>query len=53
MYILFVTLLSLIELNIELQGPEFKTIDECWQVATYVARSPEVFSVRCQLKDND
>jgi len=52
MYILFVTLVSLLPLDIELQGPKFQTIDECWTVAQYVARGPEVFNVRCALVED-
>lgn len=50
MYILFVTLVSLLNNDIELQKDGFTTIDSCWAVAEQVARSPEVFSVRCVLE---
>ena len=50
MYILFVTLVSLVAVDVELEKSGFQTIDECWAMAEHVARSPEVFSVRCALE---
>jgi hypothetical protein len=49
MYILYVTLASLLAQDIELEKGGFQTIEACWMVADQVARSPEVFSVRCVL----
>ena len=50
MYILFVTLVSLVAVDVELEKSGFRTIDECWAMAEQVARSPEVFSVRCAIQ---
>lgn len=50
MYILYVLLL--VNLGQEADediGGSFATIDECWVQATKVAKSPDVFSVRCAL----
>lgn len=52
MYIMYVTLLSLLAIDIELEKPGFETMDACWQAAEQVARSPEVFSVRCVLVED-
>lgn len=47
MYVLYVTLLSLLSADIELEYRGFSTMESCWQIAETVARSPEVFAVRC------
>lgn len=53
MYILYVMLVVNLSTDFEEVHGSFATIDECWEKATLIARSPKVFSVRCVLEPKD
>ena len=51
MYILYVMLIANLATDVETQEGRFETIDQCWEAATKIARTPDVFSVRCALEN--
>lgn len=51
MYILYVMLIANLATDVENIEGAFNTIDQCWEAATSIARSPDVFSVRCALEN--
>ena len=52
-YILYVLLLINLgkDVDEDVRG-SYPTVEACWAEATRIARSPEVFSVRCALEQN-